>query len=82
MKSNRWMIVAALITLSAVALSSSPAPAQTKPIEMTYSMHFVASHQMAVYGRKWADEVEKRTNGRVKITMFPGRVPHPFPSGL
>ncbi len=35
-------------------------------------MHFVASHQMAVFGRKWADEVEKRTNGRVKITMFPG----------
>jgi TRAP-type C4-dicarboxylate transport system substrate-binding protein len=66
------MIVAALITLSAVVLSSSPAPAQTKPIEMTYSMHFVASHQMAVFGRKWADEVEKRTNGRIKITMFPG----------
>lgn len=72
MKLNRWMIVAALITLSAVVLSSSPAPAQTKPIEMTYSMHFVASHQMAVFGRKWADEVEKRTNGRIKITMFPG----------
>ena len=72
MKSNRWMVLAAVITLSAVVLSSSPAPAQTKPIEMTYSMHFVASHQMAVFGRKWADEVEKRTNGRVKITMFPG----------
>lgn len=64
--------IALTLSLLASPLALSPAGAQTKPIELTYSMHFVASHQMAVFGKKWADEVEKRTNGRVKITMFPG----------
>lgn len=72
MKLAEWIEITLGVCLAVGLLFSSPAPAQTKPIELTYSMHFVASHQMAVYGRKWADEVEKRTNGRVKITMFPG----------
>jgi TRAP-type C4-dicarboxylate transport system substrate-binding protein len=72
MKLAKWIGIALFVCLAAGLSYSSPAPAQTKPIELTYSMHFVASHQMAVFGRKWADEVEKRSNGRVKITMFPG----------
>ena len=72
MKLAKWIGITLGICLAAGLLFSSPVPAQTKPIELTYSMHFVASHQMAVYGRKWADEVEKRSSGRVKITMFPG----------
>lgn len=69
---KRLVGIALTLCLLASPLALSPAGAQTKPIELTYSMHFVASHQMAVFGKKWADEVEKRTNGRVKITMFPG----------
>ena len=72
MKSVKWIGITLCFCLAAGLLCTSPAPAQNKPIELTYSMHFVASHQMAVFGRKWADEVEKRTNSRVKITMFPG----------
>jgi TRAP-type C4-dicarboxylate transport system substrate-binding protein len=81
MKLKNWIVGAAVISLAAAVLYPIPAPGQTKPIEMTYSMHFVASHQMAVFGRKWADEVEKRTNGRVKITMFPGGSLIPSPRG-
>jgi len=72
MKFKNWIVLAAVTILAAAVLCPAPVPAQTKPIELTYSMHFVASHQMAVFGRKWADEVEKRTNGRIKITLFPG----------
>ena len=79
MQSVKWIGITLGVCLAVGLLLSSPAPAQTKPIELTYSMHFVASHQMAVYGRKWADEVEKRTNGRVKITMFPGGTLIPSP---
>jgi TRAP-type C4-dicarboxylate transport system substrate-binding protein len=43
-------------------------------------MHFMASHQMAVLGKEWTKEVEKRTNGRVKITMFPGGTLTPSPA--
>ena len=72
MKLKNWIGGMLIVGLAASLLYVSPALAQTKPIEMTYSMHFVASHQMAVFGKKWADEVEKRTNGRVKFTLFPG----------
>jgi TRAP-type C4-dicarboxylate transport system substrate-binding protein len=70
-----------VLAMSAVfLLSFSPAIAQTKPIELTYSNQFVASHQMAVLAKKWGDEIEKRTKGRVKITLFAGGTLTPAPA--
>lgn len=46
--------------------------AQTKPMELTYSIFFPAPHKNTVLATQWAEEINKRTNGRVKITMFPG----------
>jgi len=60
-----------LATLCVFTLSSS-VPAQTKPIELTYSIFFPAPHKNTVLATQWAEEINKRTNGRVKITMFPG----------
>jgi len=45
---------------------------QTKPIELNYSIFYPATHKMAVLATEWSKEVEKRTNGGVKITMFYG----------
>lgn len=50
----------------------SPASAQTKPVELNYSIFFPAPHKNSVLATEWGKEVEKRTNGRVKITMFYG----------
>jgi TRAP-type transport system periplasmic protein len=49
-----------------------PALAQTKPVELTYSIFFPAPHKNTVLAGEWAKEVEKRTQGKVKITIFPG----------
>src|SRR3989304_5362762 len=49
-----------------------PALAQTKPVELTYSIFFPAPHKNTVLAGEWAKEIEKRTNGRVQITVFPG----------
>ena len=49
-----------------------PALAQTKPVELTYSIFFPAPHKNTVLAGEWAKEIEKRTEGRVKITVFPG----------
>jgi TRAP-type C4-dicarboxylate transport system substrate-binding protein len=57
-----------------------PGFAQQKPITLNYSMHFVNSHLMAVSGQQWSTEIEKRTNGRVKITMYPGGSLIPSPA--
>jgi TRAP-type C4-dicarboxylate transport system substrate-binding protein len=48
------------------------ASAAEKPIELNYSIFFPASHLQARTAADWAEEIEKRTEGRVKITMFPG----------
>lgn len=46
--------------------------AQSKPIELSYSIFFPAPHKNTILAAEWAKEIEKRTNGRVKITIFPG----------
>jgi TRAP-type transport system periplasmic protein len=50
----------------------SPASAQTKPVELNYSIFFPPTHKNSVLATEWKNEVEKRTNGRLKITMFYG----------
>ena len=49
-----------------------PAFAQIKPIELTYSIFFPAPHKNTVLADEWAKEIGKRTQGKVKITVFPG----------
>ncbi|MGD2125488.1 MAG: TRAP transporter substrate-binding protein [Desulfobacteraceae bacterium] len=46
--------------------------AQAKAIELTYANFFPPTHIQAKLGESWAKEVEKRTNGKVKITYHPG----------
>ncbi|MCM8768400.1 MAG: TRAP transporter substrate-binding protein [Candidatus Omnitrophica bacterium] len=46
--------------------------AQVKPFELSYSIFFPATHKQTVLATEWAKEIEKRTGGRVKITVFPG----------
>jgi TRAP-type C4-dicarboxylate transport system substrate-binding protein len=50
---------------------AAPAP-EAKPIELTYSIFFPATHQNTLLANEWAAEIGKRTAGRVKITVFPG----------
>ncbi len=52
--------------------STSPVFGQAKPIELTYSNFFPAPHKNAVLSVEWGKEIEKRTNGKVKVTVFPG----------
>jgi TRAP-type C4-dicarboxylate transport system substrate-binding protein len=46
------------------------APAQT--IELNYSIFFPPTHIQTKTAEAWAKEIETRTNGRVKITLFAG----------
>jgi TRAP-type C4-dicarboxylate transport system substrate-binding protein len=50
----------------------SSAYGQTKAVELNYSVFFPAPHKNAVLAAEWAKEIEKRTDGRVKITVFFG----------
>lgn len=72
MKKNIFLIIvaAAFIALSFAPISITAV--QAKTINLSYSIFFPATHGQCKAGIDWAREVEKRTNGRVKITVFPG----------
>ncbi len=59
-----WFFAISLL----LAATSGPACA----VDLTYSTFFPATHAHAVLAQQWCDEVAKRTNGAVKINLFPG----------
>ncbi len=63
-------MVIALLLLPLYLCSSSQA--QEKVVTLKYSNTFPASNRISVIPDTWCKEVEKRTNGRVKATHFPG----------
>jgi len=48
------------------------AGAQQKVITLNFSNFFPAPHKNSILADAWCKEVEKRANGKVKITYFPG----------
>jgi TRAP-type C4-dicarboxylate transport system substrate-binding protein len=57
----------------ALSLFLSPIQAQAKPITLTYSNFFPPTHIQSKLAAEWCKEVEKRTNGQVKVQYFPGQ---------
>ncbi|MGD0489812.1 MAG: TRAP transporter substrate-binding protein [Syntrophorhabdales bacterium] len=46
--------------------------AQDKVMTLNFSNFWPAPHKMSQLAEEWAKEVEKRTNGKVKVTVFHG----------
>ena len=69
---KHWKLVSLVLCLSVIGFSffTSSAFGQAKAIELNYSIFFPETHKNAKLSAEWAKEIEKRTNGRVKITMF------------
>jgi len=71
MRTTRCLPIACLLLLASV-LALNPAPAAAAPVELTYSIFFPPTHRNTLLANDWAKEVEKRTDGKVKITVFAG----------
>jgi len=72
MKHWRWgTLVLGVWTMGSLFITSMVF-GQAKPIDLFYSNVYPAPHKMCVSAVEWGKEIEKRTNGRVKVTMFPG----------
>ena len=69
-KKSIWTIVS--ITATAVFLSGMATLASAKAIELTYANFFPPFHIQSKLAESWCQEVEKRTNGAVKINYYPG----------
>jgi TRAP-type transport system periplasmic protein len=62
-----------LVLFLSVCFVSFPGfSAAQKVITMNYSNFFPAPHKHSILAEQWCKEIEKRTNGRVKISYFPG----------
>jgi TRAP-type C4-dicarboxylate transport system substrate-binding protein len=55
------------LTAAGAALAAGP----ENPIELTYSIFFPPTHKNSILAQEWAKEIETRTGGKVKITVFP-----------
>jgi TRAP-type C4-dicarboxylate transport system substrate-binding protein len=77
---NRTMKIVSLaaiaVAVSAVLLATGckdqGTGSKAKPIELNYSIFFPDVHIVCQTAKAWAEEIEKRTDGRVKIKLHPG----------
>jgi TRAP-type C4-dicarboxylate transport system substrate-binding protein len=70
MKSLRFITLTTVLTAAIfLFVGIGPAASETK---LTYSIFFPPTHVQAKAAEAWAKEIEKRMNGQVKITLFPG----------
>jgi TRAP-type C4-dicarboxylate transport system substrate-binding protein len=69
---KKLLFLSLVISVSGLLLlgSDETVYSQAKPIELSYSSFFPAQYGLGKAATAWAEEIEKRTKGRVKITMY------------
>jgi TRAP-type C4-dicarboxylate transport system substrate-binding protein len=61
------------VILAAVIITGcKKAPDSSEIISLRYSIFFPSTHEQCIAGEKWAKEIEKKTDGRIKIEVYPG----------
>lgn len=68
-----FVFFALLLSLGITFLVFTPFPAEAAPIKLTYSNFFPPTHIQSKLAEAWCREVEKRTQGAVKIEYFAGQ---------
>ena len=73
MKRLMWFkCLGVTLAMFSFILLSSNVEAQPKTISLNYSNLLPGNHKISLVAEEWCREIEKRTNGGVKITMFHG----------
>ena len=63
-----------LALICALLTTSCSRTGGPRTIKLNYSVFFPPTHVQTLAAQSWADEIEKRTDGRVQIRIFPGGV--------
>lgn len=69
----RILLRATAMSAAALLLAACSRPGQ-QVIKLNYSIFFPPTHVETIAAQAWADEIQKRTDGRVQIRIFPGSV--------
>ncbi len=73
MRTRIGMVVGIGIMFCVLGLLVTPShAAPEKVITLKYSTFFPSLHANAIISEQWCKEVERRTNGRVKVSYYPG----------
>jgi TRAP-type C4-dicarboxylate transport system substrate-binding protein len=72
-KMRQMKSVSAIFVLLLVGFAFTISPAYGQ-LKLNYSTFFPASHSVTILSVEWGKEIEKRTNGRIKVTVFPGEI--------
>jgi TRAP-type C4-dicarboxylate transport system substrate-binding protein len=72
MRKGKWAFSVVVLLVFGLACFTGAAFGQAKEIKLNYSNFFPAPHKNSILAVEWAQEIEKRTNGLVKITLFHG----------
>ena len=72
MKKQSTVAILSIVALVMVLSFLAPASAVAKPIKLSYAQFAPAKTFVGVQLERWIDEVEKRTDGKVKIDAFHG----------
>jgi len=78
MKRMFW-IVAVMVVFFSLGLVCPPSHAQEKATTLNFASFFPPENRVSLLMVDWCKEVEKRTNGRVKVTYFAGGTLAPAP---
>ena len=73
MKKNCFVLLSVfVIAVMMFCTASTAASAPAKPVELKLGHAWATTHHVHVILDQWTKDVEKATNGRVKITIYPG----------
>jgi TRAP-type C4-dicarboxylate transport system substrate-binding protein len=72
MKRNSSILWVSTCIIFLLFVSYTPLYAQEKTVRLRYSNFFPPMHSIGKLSEEWCKEIEKRTQGRVKIVYFPG----------
>ena len=81
MKKESLVVFTGVIIILFALTLFLPGRAPAKTIKLKYASPMPPLHKQSLLSKQWCEEVEKRTNGRVKITYLPGGILVPFPQG-
>ena len=72
MKKDALFNTVLMVLCLALAAVLAPLPVKAAPVTLTYANFPPASTFPCVQMERWVKEIEKRTNGQVKVNTFPG----------
>jgi TRAP-type C4-dicarboxylate transport system substrate-binding protein len=70
---KKFFFASVLIVFIGIAFILIGPNAQAQTVKLTYSNFFPPAHIQSVLAEAWCKEVEKRTNGRVKVEYYAGQ---------